>query len=531
MKVNEKVVVIIILVLIVAVIATTWAFFGAEIIELINNPTQVTTGNVELQISDEEINVTNHSPIYDQDYKDLAYKKEFKITSLNTSLKGCAKIKLQVQMISGSLKSKYFKWKIETSTNKKAEGTFEGAQEEIELLTNEYFETGKEKSYTLYIWISNSEEENQIEMLGTKLEGKIKVEAIDQKDRYACGSYTIGNIILEDNDAYADNVSSKYVESETGIDFSQISSNTNGQGLYYTSNLNLTEDYDGDGQGERVYYYRGVVENNYLVFAGFCWRIVRTNEDGSVKLRYGGEYNSQTNTCPQTGTSVDIDPTGVYNSTTTEAGIGYMIDSTTNSSIKTIIDNWYKNNLLNNSAEKYIANTIYCNDRSDPTTPITGNYQNYTFYGPSNRLVEYENVDVYTAKSIIVPQYKCPQNSDKFTLSTSSGGTQGYGNNLLTYPIALITVDEVAYAGLIWSEYNPNKTNYLYTNEMSWTMSPFNYNGTYPRMFRITVDASIGSRNVSTAGAATIPVISIKSDAPIINGLGKYNDPYIVKSN
>ena len=49
--------------------------------------------------------------------------------------------------------------------------------------------------------------------------------------------------------------------------------NTNG--IYMTTN---TE------SGKPVYYYRGNVDNNYVLFANSCWRIIRTTETGGVKL-------------------------------------------------------------------------------------------------------------------------------------------------------------------------------------------------------------------------------------------------------
>ena len=77
--------------------------------------------------------------------------------------------------------------------------------------------------------------------------------------------------ILEDNVEQID----------TNIDFSKTSEEDGTKGLYYT-NTN-TED------GKTVYYYRGAVENNYVYFAGYYWRIIRINEDGSVRLIYQGE--------------------------------------------------------------------------------------------------------------------------------------------------------------------------------------------------------------------------------------------------
>lgn len=42
------------------------------------------------------------------------------------------------------------------------------------------------------------------------------------------------------------------------------------------------------------YYYRGAVRNNYVSFAGFLWRIIRRNGDGSVRMIYSGKSASDT---------------------------------------------------------------------------------------------------------------------------------------------------------------------------------------------------------------------------------------------
>ncbi len=43
-----------------------------------------------------------------------------------------------------------------------------------------------------------------------------------------------------------------------------------------------------DTDGNPTYYYRGSVENNYVKFAGFYWRIVRINSNGSIRMIYDG---------------------------------------------------------------------------------------------------------------------------------------------------------------------------------------------------------------------------------------------------
>ena len=37
------------------------------------------------------------------------------------------------------------------------------------------------------------------------------------------------------------------------------------------------------------YYYRGTVENNWVKFAGYYWRILRINGDGSIRMIYAGD--------------------------------------------------------------------------------------------------------------------------------------------------------------------------------------------------------------------------------------------------
>ena len=83
------------------------------------------------------------------------------------------------------------------------------------------------------------------------------------------------------SNALLDNTKSEYVSSETGIDFSQISSNTNGRGLYMMSDTK-DEEYP-------IMYYRGNVDNNNVMFGGYCWKMVRTTETGGIKLIYNGE--------------------------------------------------------------------------------------------------------------------------------------------------------------------------------------------------------------------------------------------------
>ena len=72
---------------------------------------------------------------------------------------------------------------------------------------------------------------------------------------------------------------------ETRTDFSTI----------FTTSNNGNTIYKASGQdGEDTYYFAGTVTNNYVKFANKYWRIVRINEDNSVRLIYAGTSASDT---------------------------------------------------------------------------------------------------------------------------------------------------------------------------------------------------------------------------------------------
>ena len=92
----------------------------------------------------------------------------------------------------------------------------------------------------------------------------------------------------------------------------------------YTFNLN--EDYSSkaglysieDENNTKSYYYRGEVNNNWVSFGDFYWRILRINGDGSIRLIYSGTKDNHSGSGTTIGTSVFN--TKMYGATY----IGYM---------------------------------------------------------------------------------------------------------------------------------------------------------------------------------------------------------------
>ena len=151
---------------------------------------------------------------------------------------------------------------------------------------------GKSVTYKLYLWIS-SEAGNDIQDKVYK--SKIVVSSTSNRvgDTYCKDK---GFTTLSDCMLVITNHEKSVEEAKTNIkakgtpDFSQIA--TTDEGLY------MAEDDEGES-----YYYRGAVKNNYVSFAGFIWRIIRRNGDGSIRMIYSGKSVSDTGDNTMIGTS------------------------------------------------------------------------------------------------------------------------------------------------------------------------------------------------------------------------------------
>ena len=277
-------------------------------------------------------------------------------------------------------------------------------------------------------------------------------------------------------------------------DFSQIA--TTDEGIFRVS----------DGMyGGYSYYWRGAATTNYVKFAGFCWRIVRINGDGSLRLIYDGT------TCHANGTGTTESIAVVnteYNTGSNQSNyVGWTYEgalqrpssmtSGIDSNAKTQLESWYNSNIGNNAAySAKVADGKYCNDRnvaSVYTWAINGSAFYYAGYA---RL--YTN---YTP-----------------TLSCSS-------NDVYTLKVGLITADEVEFAG---GKNENNTSYYLYNRQQYWTMSPYYWNNPNAWVFLVTANGML-QYNGANATIGLRPVINLKSDTTFTSGgNGTRTNPYVV---
>lgn len=274
------------------------------------------------------------------------------------------------------------------------------------------------------------------------------------------------------------------------------------KGLYYTSSN--TED------SKNTYFFRGSVTNNYVSFAGKTWRIVRINEDGSVRLILDGitdDFNVAYNAYADT---IDL--------VTYNAEVGYMYGSRSaltykdthanenDSSLKEHLDSWYEYYLIDYSA--YLADAGFCNDRS--ITDGLGYEQTSTYYGFWGRTNG--------------PRFACPQKNDLFTVSSSKG------NRALKYPIATLTADEAVYAGASTGYGYPEP--YINITYPWWTMTPFAFSGSASVYFVSSGSSDLGDALVANdTSIYARPVINLKGDVVVSSGSGTSSSPYVIATS
>ena len=270
------------------------------------------------------------------------------------------------------------------------------------------------------------------------------------------------------------------------------------------------------------YYYRGNVTNNYVKFADKYWRIVRINGDGTVRVIYDGtsaHANGESSSDRQIGTSA-------FNSSYKDnAYVGYMYGATgassyaaahantNDSTIKAYIDNWYKTNILGTANEQYLADNVFCNDRSISSNKPGSSYNNlgygtnitaYRWYYFANR--SYNNEMMLT----------CPQQNDAFTVSDTTKG-----NGALTYPVGLLSTDEIVLAGG-WNATNSGY--YLYSGQVWWASSPYYFNS-YASVRFVNSNGYASSINYVYSSSGVRPVFNLKAEV-LAKGTGTASDPY-----
>ncbi len=306
--------------------------------------------------------------------------------------------------------------------------------------------------------------------------------------------------------------------------------------LSYTKD-DYTNDYGNS------FYFRGNVQNNYVLFAGKCWKIVRVDGNGNIKLWLWNNTNN-CNSSNAVGSSVFNKEEAIY---TTATGVGFMYgDSSatnyddaqanvTDSTILTYLKKWYDQN-FNNSLKSMLADVIWCNDKSITNGLGYGNTK--TEFGSIGR--------INTTYAKYIPSLICPNAGSDGKLSKFTANDTVNGNGLLRgvngvgdkeYKIGFITADEMAFAGN--GHVKSNRNFYLYSGYSYWTMTPsfFNNSSNRARIWAL-YDGYLNGLNSTgdvSMSAYVRPSVSLLPNVNYeLNGTGdpgSITNPYVVNIN
>ncbi|HIS86590.1 MAG TPA: fibronectin type III domain-containing protein [Candidatus Caccenecus avistercoris] len=274
----------------------------------------------------------------------------------------------------------------------------------------------------------------------------------------------------------------------------EISTQADSAGAYILASENAPTGQTTDWTGQTTYYYTGANPNNWVYFAGFYWRIIRINGDGSIRMIYQGTSANTTGTGTRTGTSAfNSDP---YNKTY----VGLVYDGSTQhgsgspSTIMTNLNNWYNSNLASYEEQYIDTGTGFCSDRNMAS--------GYNFN--SGGTIYYAPYDRQSSGSL--------QCHDDDVLSQDNGK--------IPNPIGLLTSDEYVLAG--------KADSYLDVGIDYWTMSPRRFYDGWASVFHVDSGGGLGSSIVDWAVPGVRPVINLKS-AITITGEGNIDKPFKVQ--
>ena len=189
-------------------------------------------------------------------------------------------------------------------------------------------------------------------------------------------------------------------------------------GLYVTTSTNSENP---------TYYFRGNVTNNYVDFAGFTWRIVRINEDGTLRIILDDDTVN-------ISSKITINGSGkmdMYYTTGLEEGTA-----------KYELEKWFKENITDKGYGSKVSRGEYFCEQAKTAYDVNS-------IARSGTSMQAYNSEGYT------PDFTCDEDNNE--------------RGLLDTNVGLLTYEEVLYAGGYSGAANPSY--FLKTNYKWWTIS------------------------------------------------------------
>mgnify|MGYP004521850289 FL=1 len=401
-----------------------------------------------------------------------------------------------------------------------------------QLVTNE-IEPGKTHTYTFTFTYKDTNTDQSIDM-GKELSAKIQI----------FGKQPNGEFFPFEDGSLASAIINNAKTSINGTTFVDNLSSTNLSSKWTTYDEKMLATAEDDYGTS--YYFRGNPTDNYLNYASMCWRIIRIQGDGSVKLLLASEKTcSTTNLTDDSGLATDGAAGTQGTKIKTEYGKKsikdgfYLLDyinGNKEGQARYDLNLWLNRKITNENDKLLLKNETWC---------IGDQKNGYEYwYNTSGNIIGTiddlinSNTDFYyvAAKKLSTntPSYKCD-------ITGTTGETD-------INKIGLITLDEVMYAGGTFGSANEgesdNNNSYILDNGQSdytvgdcnLTLTPYALNiietpvGYYSNPFPIFITSGGVANDASTDNGGIRPVLSIKGGIKITSGDGTIEKPYEIAS-
>ena len=295
--------------------------------------------------------------------------------------------------------------------------------------------------------------------------------------------------------------------------------------LYHTIENRYNQDktylglYNGEGAdtyANPVYYYKDNVENNNVLFGGFCWKIVRTTETGGVKIVYNGIPFDVANTSPIEQSS--------YANISNDATYPYTFDSTSKT--------WVSTNKTNSATGTITFTVATAGDyylsyevSSEANYDIAKFYKNGTAIGDSNG---------YSGTVSGAVALSGLTTSDEIKVEYTKDSSSSSGSDTVTFSIGKAVGDPVKYCNNTGTDSQIGESafnssfnspayvgymyNKVYTTSSRSIINFANFSGTIAYADSVTYDSSTKKYTLDSATATTLSV----SSSNISTLVGKY---------
>ena len=392
----------------------------------------------------------------------------------------------------------------------------------------------------------------------TEINSKINVSpsniftyASDYTENTTNGKFTLTNPESGIYSEIYENLTGKYIVSLTGADSEESSENlynifkvinTTSNSIkygkvspYVSDEQELSIADEDEGQS---YYFRGGVQNNYLNFNNMCWRIVRIDKDGGIKIvleSTNGECSNETLTfdsafIKENGNLVSknigvttkrlLTPNNTYKNIT----VGDYLNSTTG--IKQYLENWF---ITNNFDTIKLKDNSWCLGNLSDVYNSSGEKYELTDDMVDGNGVQYSDVKEYLQASQIDYYYKSRININNPSLNCNDDNDSKYSSY-----IGLLSGVEILFSGIKYGDYQKTVGSYLRSNSSfgSWISFYSSHYASYANAEVIYCLQGDGKfyTNCHIGGSFRIrPSIVLKTDIPITGGNGSLEHPYEVE--